>query len=177
MKRITPVTEVQMTTIAAEIGLTLRAARPDDVEAIATLWHDGWADGHLGHVPEAIREHRTLADFRQRVPPRLLDTTVASGPTGVVGFVTVHGDEVEQVYVARSARGGGVANRLLGHAERSIAARFEVAWLAVVAGNARARRFYERNGWSDSGGFEYAAEITNGTMPVPCRRYEKQVRS
>ena len=30
--------------------LVLRAAKPDDVEAIATVWHDAWRDGHLGHV-------------------------------------------------------------------------------------------------------------------------------
>ncbi len=41
--------------------------------------------------------------------------------TGVDGFVTVHGDEVEQLYVAPEARGAGVADRLLAEAERDIA--------------------------------------------------------
>jgi ribosomal protein S18 acetylase RimI-like enzyme len=89
--------------------------------------------------------------------------------------VTVHDDEVEQIYVAREARGGGAAQALLRHAEQVIAARFEAAWLALIAGNARARRFYERNGWCDTVGFNYAAEITNGTMWVPCRRYGKHL--
>lgn len=151
----------------------LRAATPDDVEAIATLWHSGWSDGHLGHVPEALLQHRRLADFRRRVPPRLHETTVATLASRVVGFVTVHDAEVEQTYVAKEARGGGVANALLMHAEHAIAARFELGWLAVVAGNARARRFYERNGWRDAGGFDYAAEIPSGTLLVPSRRYEK----
>jgi hypothetical protein len=66
-----------------------------------------------------------------------------------------------------------VAGPLLRRAEQQIADRFDRAWLAVVAGNGRARRFYERSGWSDAGAFEYAAEITGGTMLVPCRRYEK----
>jgi ribosomal protein S18 acetylase RimI-like enzyme len=85
-------------------------------------------------------------DFRERVPPRIPDTTVATIASGVVGFVTVQDDEVEQIYVAESARGGGIANLLLRHAEQRIAVRFDTAWLAVVAGNTRARRFYERNG-------------------------------
>ena len=54
-----------------------------------------------------------------------------------------------------------------------IAGRFDTAWLAVVAGNARARRFYEKSGWHDAGGFDYPAEIKGGTIPVPSRRYEK----
>ena len=87
----------------------------------------------------------------------------------------VHDAEVEQVYVAREARGRGVADLLLRRAEATVAARFGRAWLAVAPGNVRARRFYERSGWHDAGGFEYAAEVANGTLAVPCRRYEKAV--
>jgi len=70
----------------------LRPATPDDVEAIARLWHQGWRDGHLGHVPEALEPHRTLAHFRLRVPPRIHASTVATSAAGIVGFVTVHHD-------------------------------------------------------------------------------------
>lgn len=153
----------------------LRPAMVGDTEAIAELWHQGWRDGHLGHVPPELLAHRDLADFHRRVPGRLAQTTVALVNGRPAGFVTVHDDEVEQVYVAASARGSGTADALLRHAERVIAERFETAWLAVVSGNARARRFYERNGWRDTGAFDYQAEIDFGTFPVPCRRYEKQV--
>jgi GNAT superfamily N-acetyltransferase len=159
----------------APAGLALRPAVPGDLEAIAAVWHDGWADGHLGHVPEALAAHRGLDDFRRRVPARLPETTVAIAAGRLVGFVMLHGDEVEQVYVAREARGGGVADTLLACAEQEVARRGPVAWLAVAAGNARARRFYERNGWSDAGPFDYAAEVAGGTMAVPCRRYTKRV--
>jgi len=157
-------------------GVTLRPAVADDVDAIAEVWHQGWRDGHLGHVPDALLPHRGLVHFRERVPSRLPTTTVATIGATVVGFVTVHDDEAEQVYVAASARGGGVANMLLRHAEQVIAERYDTAWLAVVAGNARARRFYEKSGWRDDGGFDYGAEIRGGTIPVPSRRYEKRVR-
>jgi len=160
----------------SNLEVTLRPARADDVDAIAEVWHQGWRDGHLGHVPDALLPHRALAHFRERVPPRLPTTTVATIGSNVVGFVTVHEDEAEQVYVAASARGGGAAKALLRHAEQVIAERFDTAWLAVVAGNARARRFYEKCGWRDAGGFDYGAEIRGGTIPVPCRRYEKRVR-
>lgn len=154
---------------------TLRAATSADVEAIASLWHSGWRDGHLGHVPDALHRHRQLADFRERVPARVAQTTVANHGSSVVGFVTVRGDEVEQIYVSQDARGGGTASALLRHAEQAISARHHVAWLAVVAGNTRARRFYEKHGWLDAGAIDYAAEIAGGTLTVPCRRYEKRL--
>jgi GNAT superfamily N-acetyltransferase len=162
-------------TVTHESGLALRPARPEDAEAIADVWHLGWRDGHLGHVPDSLLEHRRLVHFGARVPPRIPQTTVATIASAIVGFVTVHDDEVEQLYVAQSARGGGAAVALLRHAEELIAERFDTAWLAVVAGNARARRFYEKSGWRDAGGFDYAAEVTGGTIPVPSRRYEKRL--
>jgi GNAT superfamily N-acetyltransferase len=165
-----------MTTPVSDSAPTLRPATSDDVEAVAIVWHQGWRDGHLGHVPDALLPHRGLVHFRERVPPRIPITTVATIASTVVGFVTVHEDEAGQVYVAEHARGGGTANALLRHAEQVIAERFETAWLAVVAGNSRARRFYERNGWRDAGGFDYGAEIRGGEILVPCRRYEKRVR-
>jgi RimJ/RimL family protein N-acetyltransferase len=47
--------------------------------------------------------------------------------------------------------------------------------LAVVAGNTRARRFYERNGWSDEGPFEHHAPSDSGPIVVPPHRYVKPV--
>jgi GNAT superfamily N-acetyltransferase len=154
----------------------LRPATPEDFEYIARIWHQGWSDGHLGNVPEGLQEHRQLSDFRTRVPERIQDTTVAIVDGRVVGFVMVKGDEVEQMYVAAEARGDGTAAALLQHAEDAIAARFDLAWLAVAAGNARARRFYTRNGWYDAGEFDYAAWAEGGTFIVPCHRYEKRLR-
>ena len=151
----------------------LRPAAEADTDAITAVWHAGWPDGHLGNVPDELLEHRRLADFRRLVTARIDATTVAASEDGVIGFVTVHEDEVEQMYVAKSARGSGVAAKLLTHAEQTIANRHDLAWLAVVAGNVRARRFYERQGWQDAGAFDYYAEVDGGTFTVPCRRYEK----
>jgi GNAT superfamily N-acetyltransferase len=153
---------------------SLRPATSDDVEAIATLWHAGWPDGHLGNVPDELLNHRQLTDFRRLVPPRINTTTVAESD-GVVGFVIFHDDEVEQMYVARSARGTGVAAALLTYAEEAIATQYDRAWLAVVAGNTRARQFYARKGWRDAGPIDYYAEIEGGRFAVPCHRYEKQL--
>ena len=62
----------------------------------------------------------------------------------------------------------------MAEAERRVRANgHRRAWLAVVAGNARARAFYERAGWVDEGPFEYAAAAEDGAITVPCRRYAK----
>lgn len=160
---------------AAAADVQLRAARAGDTEAIAGLWHVGWADGHRHHVPDALLAQRTFEQFRRRVPDRLATTTVATIDGQVVGFVIVIDDEIEQIYVDRDARGTGIAAALLEHGEGAIAVHHPAAWLAVVDGNARARAFYERRGWHDAGPIGYEAEVEGGTFSVPCRRYEKIV--
>lgn len=162
--------------MAAADPVTLRPARPDDAEAVATIWREGWRDGHLGHVPDALVVARTPESFGERAAARVSDTVVAIAGHDVAGFVMVVGDEVEQVYVSGRHRGTGVASALLGEAERLVAANgHERAWLAVVAGNTRARRFYERCGWTDDGIFDYPAATAAGPVPVPCHRYGKRV--
>jgi GNAT superfamily N-acetyltransferase len=153
----------------------LRAAAPDDVDAIAGVWHEAWRDGHLDHVPEALLPERTLDEFRRRVPERIATTIVAEDDLGVVGFVTVEDDELEQLMVTERARGTDTASRLLRAGEQQIARRHPTAWLSVVAGNARARRFYTREGWHDAGPIDYYAETSQGKMLVPSHRYEKQL--
>jgi GNAT superfamily N-acetyltransferase len=158
-----------------EMAANLRAATAADVDDVARVWHRGWHDGHVGHVPEALHAHRSLDSFRERVPARIAITTVATIDARIAGFIMVHDDEVEQIYVADDARGSGLAAALLEHGERTIAARFELAWLAVVGGNLRACRFYARHGWHDAGAIDYEAEIAGGIFTVAARRYEKRL--
>lgn len=156
--------------------VTLRSARPEDAETIAEIWRLGWRDGHLGLVPDELVEVRTDESFSKRASERIGDTTVATVHGAVAGFVMVVGDEVEQVYVSASHRGTGVAGALIAEAERQVSANGHgKAWLAVVAGNARARAFYERSGWADEGPFDYPAAGPDGPIAVPCHRYTKPV--
>ena len=155
----------------------IRPAEPGDAAAVAEIWRDGWRDGHLGHVPDELVRLRTDESFRLRAAERVGDTIVAVVDGEIAGFIMVVGDEAEQVYVSAAHRGKGVADALLGEAERQVRANgHDVAWLAVVAGNARARAFYERMDWQDDRGFDYEAAVEDGsTVSVPCRRYVKNV--
>jgi ribosomal protein S18 acetylase RimI-like enzyme len=165
-----------MTTPSAPAVPTLRPATLGDVDAIATVWHDGWREAHLGHLPVEIERFRRLSDFRDRVAKRLTATTVATdGDNRVVGFVMISEDEVDQLYVAAHARGRGVADSLLRHGEQVISQRFDRAWLAVIDANPRARRFYTRSGWRDLGPFHHEANAGTGTITVLTRRYEKHL--
>lgn len=167
---------MRMSNYSWGMAVQMRPASPDDSGAVARIWWDGWRDGHLGHVPDELVAVRTENSFHARAAKRVGDTTVGVVEGQVAGFVMVVGDEVEQVYVDATQRGTGVASALLTEAERLVAVGGHGrAWLAVAPGNARARRFYERQGWMDEGLFEYRPETEAGPVSVPCHRYVKQV--
>ncbi len=154
----------------------IRPATTDDAAAVARIWEAGWRDGHLGNVPEELMRVRTPESFRTRSAERVADTAVAVVDDEVAGFVMVVEDEVDQVYVDQRHRGSGVAGLLLAEAERLVAAGGHPrAWLAVATGNARARRFYERQGWADDGAFEHQAPVDGGSIAVPCHRFVRDV--
>src|SRR5947208_10300052 len=100
----------------------LRPGTPDDAAVVADIWFDGWHPAHDGHVPNGLTERRTREAFHERSPKRVADTTVAQVDGEVAGFIMVVDDEVEQIYVAASHQGRGVATMLLREAERQVAA-------------------------------------------------------
>jgi GNAT superfamily N-acetyltransferase len=154
----------------------LRQASLEDAETVSDIWHRGWQDGNLGFIPQELVEARTEESFRDRALARVGDTTVAIVDGEVAGFVMVVDDEVEQVYVSAHYRGTGVAAVLIAEAERQVKANgYDKAWLAVVAGNARARSFYGRAGWHDEGPFDYSASSDSGPITVPAHRYTKLI--
>ena len=151
----------------------IRKATSEDVGVVAKIWHIGWRDGHIGHVPPELVPYRNEEQFVSRARQRLDSMWVAESRGQTMGFVVVKGDEVEQIFVERLSRGTGVAAMLLRKAEAEIrSAGHRRAWLAVVAGNQRARSFYARLGWRDSGPMEYLAETEIGPLAVPTHRYE-----
>ena len=141
----------------------VRPGTPDDAAAVAAIWRDGWRDGHLGLVPDALVAVRTDESFSTRAAQRVDDTTVAVVDTEVAGFVMVDDDEVEQVYVSSRHRGKGVADVLLAEAERQVRENGHArrGWRSSTATRGRGRST-SGQGWSDEGGFDYAAAVEDG---------------
>ena len=158
----------------------VRPGTPDDAAAVAAIWRDGWRDGHLGLVPDALVAVRTDESFSTRAAQRVDDTTVAVVDTEVAGFVMVDDDEVEQVYVSSRHRGKGVADVLLAEAERQVRASGHERCLARRRRRQRDVRgpSTSGHGWRDEGPFDYAAQSKTGsTVAVPCRRYVKPLQT
>ena len=159
-------------TEAASGPVELRQATAGDADGVARIWREGWADAHLGHVPDALVAARAPESFSERARERVADTTVATREGVVVGFVMVARDEVDQLYVDRAARGADAGGVLLRRAERAVrAAGYPCAWLAVATGNAPGRRFYARQGWVDEGRFAHRAPVPGGAVEVDCHRF------
>lgn len=156
--------------------MNMRPAQPSDIEALATLWHDGWHDAHSRIVPEALVALRTPDSFRSRTASRFAEMHVMELNTQPAGFFLVSDDELDQFYVAPAARGTGAAAMLMKEAED----RFRTlgvtnVWLACAIGNMRAARFYEKAGWHRAGEQPMNVETSEGPYSLDVWRYEKRL--
>lgn len=138
------------------VGVILRRAIGADAEALAHLHLDVWDDAYTGLMAQGIlddrrekvaeRVERWRAIVSQEVPP-----LVALDNAGPIGFASVGRGrdndtdielEVWSLYVRRAWWGTGVGYALL---EQTLGD--QAAYLWVLAGNQRAIRFYERQGF------------------------------
>ena len=157
--------------------MDVRPAEAGEIDRLARLWYDAWQDGHAEIVPAELTRARTLESFRERLPDLLPNVRVV-GPIGEpLGFSTIRGDELYQLFVSTEARGSGVAVALVADAEARLAeSGVETAWLACAIGNERAARFYEKCGWRRAGTMVSRLETPEGIFPLEVWRYEKDLR-
>ncbi len=146
----------------------LRRAREDDARGIAEVHVATWQHAYRGLVPAHVLDSLTVESREQfwrseiAVLPADRRPWIADADGRVAGFVSVgpsrDGDatgatgEVYAIYVTPDCWDRGVGRNLLAHAERDLASHgYTEATLWVLAGNERARRFYEAAGWHSDG--------------------------
>ena len=81
---------------------------------------------------------------------------------------------VHILYVRPEWWGTGAGQQLLDRAHLELAATFDEAQLTVLTANARARRFYERNGWRHA---ETLVETHFGGHPTEVSRYRRALQA
>lgn len=160
----------------ADGSLAVRAATVQDVEVLAQIWMEGWTDAHDGLLPPELGRLRTQQSFRQRLLDGLESTIVALEEGHPVGFAMVKQDELDQLYVARNARGSSTALRLVSVAlDRIRHTGHRRAWLTCAIGNHRAARFYEKAGWTLAGVVTIRLDTPDGPILLEVWRYEIEV--
>lgn len=158
---------------ATATSIVIRNAEAADVDIVANIWLEGWIDAHGDILPAELTRFRTLDSFRVRLLAGLDKTSIAVLDGRPVGFAMLKGDELDQFYVARAARGSGAAILLVSEAvERIRRAGHQRAWLACGIGNHRAARFYEKAGWTLAGVVTIRLPTSDGEMPLDVWRYE-----
>ena len=118
--------------------------------------------------------------FRWRIDSRLEHTLLACEASSgeLLGFAVAlpAKKELEQLFLSARARGKGVAARLLDAAEEYLGRRSSLAgpaFLTCFEGNARARAFYEKRGWTNRGMCSHDAEVSGGSHTRQLLKYEK----
>jgi putative acetyltransferase len=140
----------------------LRPYRAEDEDAAIALWQQTWQQAYPS-IDFAAR----VAWWRERWRDELVPNAaiiVAEQAGVLIGFVTIDATGyLDQLVVAADHWGSALANTLVDEAKRLSPHRIT---LLVNTDNARAIRFYERNGFADAG------EDVNPTSGRPVRRME-----
>ena len=143
-------------------SFTLRPYRAEDEEAAISLWHKTWQQAY-----PSINFAARLAWWRERWRKELVPDAaiiVAELNARLAGFVTIDGTGyLDQLVVAPEHWGSELGTMLLDEAKRRSPAGIR---LLVNTDNARAIRFYERNG------FVHAGEDVNPPSGRPVLRME-----
>ena len=127
--------------------IEIRPAKPQDRATIVEILHHGWHDGHAHLVPPELLQYRTLECIDDMYGSST-DTFYVAEDDGILGLVAVNGEELTKLFIARDARGTGVAEKMMTFGAQKIGENgFAAAKLLYLVGNAPAERFYARTGW------------------------------
>ena len=142
--------------------VAIRRATAADAGAIAEVWLTSFKATYSfppSHPDDDVRRW-----VREEVVPRR-ETWVAVDPDGTVcGFMALHGDDLDQLYLRPDHTGRGIGSRLVDLAK---ARRPTGLGLFTFQVNRRARAFYERHGFT----VEHLGDGTGNEERQPDVRY------
>ena len=140
----------------------LRPYRAEDEDAAIALWQRTWQQAYPT-IDFAARVNWWRERWRSELVPKAA-IVVAEQDGAPVGFVTIDASGyLDQLVVAPDHWGSELATTLVNEAKRRSPDRIT---LLVNQDNARAIRFYERNG------FMHAGEDVNPTSGKPVKKME-----
>ena len=136
-----------------------RFYRAEDEAAAIALWHRAWQQTYP-QIDFAARLEWWRERWREDlVPKAAIVVAAAIDGSALIGFVTIDREGyLDQLVVAPEHWGSNVAHELIEEAKRVSPTHIT---LLVNKDNARAIRFYERNG------FVHAGEDVNPTSGLP----------
>lgn len=143
--------------------LTVRRAESGEELAIAKVHVGTWQVAYRGIVPDDVldamdvqRRAAIVAEMNMLARPD--EPTWVAERDGIVGFAGAGpsrdedgAGELYAIYVDPSEWGRGAGEALMDEAASFLRDRFPDATLWVLRDNARARRFYEKHGWTFDG--------------------------
>ena len=139
-----------------------------------------------GTLPPALVSERSdlskFGEMARKSMGRVLVAVAANGELSGLAVVSVSaGPEVEYLFLARTARGTGLADKLMAAAEAKLRGMTPASctrvFLHVLPGNHRARRFYERCAFENKGEVTMECDVSGGrTVPLQVMHYEKDLR-
>lgn len=138
-------------------ALAVRPAAEADIPALAAVAAASYADGFAAILDAKALGERTPAFFAARFAESWQRMAAATLSGRIVGFSLVTDGHIDMLFVDPAAYGSGAGKALLRAAERAGARTLE-----CFADNARARGFYEHNGWRLTAA--YAREFAGRTM-------------
>jgi putative acetyltransferase len=125
----------------------LRPYRADDEDASIALWQETWQQAYPS-IDFAARVAWWRERWRNELVPNA-DIIVAEQANVLIGFVTIDAKGyLDQLVVSPDHWGSDLANALVDEAKRLSPGGVT---LLVNKDNARAIRFYERNGFAQAG--------------------------
>jgi putative acetyltransferase len=130
------------------MGYALRPYRAEDEDAAIALWQQTWQQAYPS-IDFAARLTWWRERWRSELVPNA-NIVVAEQQGMLIGFVTIDlKNYLDQLVVAPNHWGSQLGNALVDEAKRLSPDRIT---LLVNTDNLRAIRFYERNGFVQSGG-------------------------